>query len=231
MQASPLPESQAPFKWFTSVLLRVLSLVVIVGVLVVVLHSLSGENGTAATAALTPKLGERDPAEKAAPATGTPPRVVYAGPSPIPPRPPSPAAEAPPRTPEPAPGATPLAQQAPGLPAAAMAFASGAPAAVAPPLPVRTASIEAKPAIPASPPPPARAASVEAKPERAAAAASGLVDLNTASVEALNGLNGAGMIGRTIVRNRPYSSPEDLLKKRILSRSAYERIKDQITVQ
>lgn len=229
MQASPLPPSQAPFKWFMSVLLRVLSLVAVVGVLVVVLHSLSGENGIVATAALNPKPGERDPAEKAAPASGTPPRVVYAGPSPMPPRAPSPAAEAPPPTPGPATSANPLAQQAPGLPAATMAFASAAPTASPPP--VRTASIEARPAIPASPPPSVRTANIEAKPERSAAAAGGIVDLNKASVEALNGLNGAGMIGRTIIRNRPYSSPEDLLKKRVLSRSAYERIKDQITVQ
>jgi hypothetical protein len=57
----------------------------------------------------------------------------------------------------------------------------------------------------------------------------GLVDLNTASVEDLNALRGAGRIGRAIVRGRPYASVEDLVKKRVLSRSVYVRVKDQVT--
>jgi DNA uptake protein ComE-like DNA-binding protein len=68
---------------------------------------------------------------------------------------------------------------------------------------------------------------VEADPPKAA----GLIDLNTASVEALNALRGGGRIGRSIVRGRPYASVEDLVKKRILSRSVYTRVKDQVAVR
>lgn len=57
------------------------------------------------------------------------------------------------------------------------------------------------------------------------------LDLNTASVAELNGLKGAGMIGRAIVQARPYRSPEDLLAKRVLSRAAYSQIRDQVVVR
>jgi DNA uptake protein ComE-like DNA-binding protein len=59
------------------------------------------------------------------------------------------------------------------------------------------------------------------------AAAKALVDLNSASVEELNRL-GAGRVGRAIVRGRPYSSTEDLVRKRVLNRTAFGRIKDQV---
>ncbi|HEX2136379.1 MAG TPA: helix-hairpin-helix domain-containing protein [Microvirga sp.] len=61
--------------------------------------------------------------------------------------------------------------------------------------------------------------------------ARGLVDLNTAELHELNALRGGGRIGRAIIRARPYASPEDLLRKRVLSRSTYERVKDQVTVR
>lgn len=57
------------------------------------------------------------------------------------------------------------------------------------------------------------------------------VDLNKGSVEELNKLSGAGSLGRAIVRGRPYKSVEDLVKKRVVRRTAFERIKDQVTVQ
>jgi DNA uptake protein ComE-like DNA-binding protein len=59
----------------------------------------------------------------------------------------------------------------------------------------------------------------------------GLVDLNTASLEQLNALQGGGLIGRAIIRRRPYTSVEDLLVKQVLSRSTYKRIADQVTVR
>jgi DNA uptake protein ComE-like DNA-binding protein len=58
-----------------------------------------------------------------------------------------------------------------------------------------------------------------------------LVDLNTASLEQLNVLQGGGLIGRAIIRRRPYTSVEDLLVKQVLSRSTYKRIANQITVR
>lgn len=65
----------------------------------------------------------------------------------------------------------------------------------------------------------------------AGAAASALVDLNKGSVDDLNNLKGAGPLGRAIVRGRPYRSVEDLVTKKVVRRAAYEKIKDQVTVQ
>jgi DNA uptake protein ComE-like DNA-binding protein len=58
-----------------------------------------------------------------------------------------------------------------------------------------------------------------------------LIDLNKATVEQLNSLKGAGSLGRAIVRGRPYRSADDLVKKQVVRRTVYERIKDQVTVQ
>lgn len=61
--------------------------------------------------------------------------------------------------------------------------------------------------------------------------ASELVDLNTGSFEQLNALKGAGPLGRAIIRGRPYASVEDLVKRKVVRRSVYEKIKDQVTVK
>ena len=61
--------------------------------------------------------------------------------------------------------------------------------------------------------------------------ADALVDLNTASFEQLNSLKGAGALGRAIIKGRPYKSVDDLRRKKVLRRAAYEKIKDQVTVQ
>lgn len=58
----------------------------------------------------------------------------------------------------------------------------------------------------------------------------GAVDLNRASPEELNSL-GAGMIGRTIIYGRPYSSPEDLIDRRLLNLRDFARIRGRITVR
>lgn len=58
-----------------------------------------------------------------------------------------------------------------------------------------------------------------------------LLDLNTASVADLNRLQGGGTIGRAIVSKRPYTSIDQLLGKRVLSRAVYDRIKTQVTVR
>ncbi|WP_298963017.1 helix-hairpin-helix domain-containing protein [uncultured Methylobacterium sp.] len=117
-------------------------------------------------------------------------------------RPPEPA---PPR-PEPAP-APPVAQVPP--PAIVQAPPPVAPA----PPPVFSPPADPAPADPAPPP------------------AAGAVDLNTATLAELNGLRGGGMIGKAIIGGRPYARPQELLSKRILSRSTFERIKDQVTVR
>jgi DNA uptake protein ComE-like DNA-binding protein len=53
------------------------------------------------------------------------------------------------------------------------------------------------------------------------------VDINTASVEELNRLG--GRFGRAIVAGRPYASTDELVSKRVLTRSTFSQIKDQIT--
>jgi hypothetical protein len=107
---------------------------------------------------------------------------------------------------------------------------------------VPTGPVQAPPDAPAVPPGPAAPdqareqeaagqAEVEQAEESAGPAALAVVDLNTASVADLNRLRGGGAIGRAIVAKRPYTSVDQLLAKRVLSRPVYERIKDQVTVR
>ncbi|WP_243372742.1 helix-hairpin-helix domain-containing protein [Microvirga solisilvae] len=58
-----------------------------------------------------------------------------------------------------------------------------------------------------------------------------LINLNTASFEQLNTMKGAGPLGRAIIKGRPYASVEDLVKRKVMRRSVYEKIKDQVTVR
>jgi hypothetical protein len=113
-----------------------------------------------------------------------------------------------------------------GPPAAGPAPATMPPAAVAAPEPPPAA---AEPMAPEDvqvlakefdgpPTPPVRPARV---PE------SRLIDLNTAPLAALDGL-GAGKIGRAIIRGRPYAEAEDLVTKRVLKRSTFDRIKSRV---
>ncbi len=60
---------------------------------------------------------------------------------------------------------------------------------------------------------------------------SSLVDLNTASFEELNRLRNVGALGRAIIKGRPYASAEDLVKRKVVRRAVYEKIKDQVTVR
>ncbi|WP_326491903.1 helix-hairpin-helix domain-containing protein [Methylobacterium oryzae] len=87
----------------------------------------------------------------------------------------------------------------------------------------------------AQPDPSAQEAAGQAEVDRAEDSAGpralAILDLNTASVADLNHLRGGGAIGRAIVAKRPYTSVEQLLSKRVLSRSVYEKIKDQVTVR
>lgn len=56
-----------------------------------------------------------------------------------------------------------------------------------------------------------------------------VLDVNTASradLETLPGVTPA--TARRIAENRPYSSPRDLVRKRVISQSEYDRIADQI---
>lgn len=82
--------------------------------------------------------------------------------------------------------------------------------------------------------PPAKAAQpvkVASAVASSGASDAGLVDLNRGSLEDLNTLDGAGSLGKAIIRGRPYASVDDLVKKRVLRRTSFEKIKDQVTVQ
>ena len=70
-----------------------------------------------------------------------------------------------------------------------------------------------------------------AEPTRPESPTSDLVDLNHASFEQLNSLKGAGALGRAIIKHRPYKSVDDLMKKKVLRRSVFEKIKNQVKVQ
>jgi len=69
------------------------------------------------------------------------------------------------------------------------------------------------------------------KPAGAESPAADLVDLNRASFEQLNSLKGAGALGRAIIKHRPYKSVDDLVKKKVLRRPVFEKIKHQVKVQ
>ncbi|MDQ4060794.1 MAG: helix-hairpin-helix domain-containing protein, partial [Pseudomonadota bacterium] len=101
-----------------------------------------------------------------------------------------------------------------------------APAAAAEPSVAAAAS--AAPGPRAALVPPARAQPGEAAAVSVASPAA-LVDINTASVDELNGLG--GRFGKAIIRGRPYRSIEDLVSKRILTRAVFNRIKDRIAAR
>ena len=59
----------------------------------------------------------------------------------------------------------------------------------------------------------------------------GLVNINTASFEQLDKLPGIGQVyGQKIIEQRPYSNAEDLLNRKILPKSTFEKIKNLISV-
>ena len=126
------------------------------------------------------------------------------------------------------PGARPSAARAPqpespppttaALPPPAPEPAPAAPIALLP-APEQSAALRPPGAVPPA----------ESGPADASAVGEG-IDLNTASVDTLNNL-GAGKIGKTIIANRPYTSPEDLLTRRVLKRKDYDAIKARIVVR
>jgi competence protein ComEA len=59
----------------------------------------------------------------------------------------------------------------------------------------------------------------------------GRVNINTASLSELDGLEGIGEVrAKTILDNRPYSKIDDLVSKANIPESVYEKIKNQISV-
>ena len=56
------------------------------------------------------------------------------------------------------------------------------------------------------------------------------LDLNTASMAALNHIPGMSNIGRAIVSHRPYRSVEDLVSRHVLRSGDFRRVKDKVKV-
>ena len=158
-----------------------------------------------------------------APAPLPPSAQVAESPAPVQPAPPTPVP--PPASPGPDRGPNPLPQTATPPPAAAT------PAPVQ--MPSDALAFPSDPAAPAEPQGQEAAgqAEIDKAEDSAGPRALAVVDLNTAPVADLNRLRGGGAIGRAIVAKRPYASVDQLLTKRVLSRSVYERIKDQVTVR
>ena len=73
------------------------------------------------------------------------------------------------------------------------------------------------------------AAKAEAKADTKAAPAAGLMDINTASEKELASLKGIGDVrAKAIVKGRPYKGKDDLVSRKIVPKSVYNDIKDQI---
>lgn len=57
------------------------------------------------------------------------------------------------------------------------------------------------------------------------------ININTASKDQLDGLYGIGPVrAQKIIANRPYSSIEELLSKKVLGEATFEKIKDKISI-
>jgi competence protein ComEA len=87
-------------------------------------------------------------------------------------------------------------------------------------------SAETKPAVmkPVAKPAAAAKAAEATKP-----AATDKMDINTASEQELATLTGIGEVrAKAIVKGRPYRAKDDLVKKKIIPKGVYDKIKDSI---
>lgn len=81
---------------------------------------------------------------------------------------------------------------------------------------------------PSAVPPLSQPPAPDAQPVASEALGSNPVDINAASADDLNRLG--GRIGRAIIAGRPYRTIDELVSKRVITRSTFSQIKDQITV-
>ncbi len=74
-----------------------------------------------------------------------------------------------------------------------------------------------------------KAPATESKMAPAAAPKAELLDINSASAEALDALPGIGKAySAAIIKGRPYKGKDDLVQKKILPEKTYDGIKDKI---
>lgn len=80
---------------------------------------------------------------------------------------------------------------------------------------------------------PAAAANDVAKaPQAASAAKTGMVDINRASLDELKALKGIGDVRATaIVKGRPYTRKDELVRKGIVPQAVYDEIREQIVAR
>jgi len=71
---------------------------------------------------------------------------------------------------------------------------------------------------------------VQAITDTSSTTVSGKVNVNTANSSQLEALAGIGPVTASkIINNRPYSSVEELISKKVLGASTFEKLKDQLT--
>ena len=86
-----------------------------------------------------------------------------------------------------------------------------------------TALAQAKPAVVKTPVPKAAAAAPATAP------AGDLIDINTATKDQLMAAKGIGTAyADKIIKGRPFKSKDELWRKKIMSKGAYDKLKDQI---
>jgi len=74
-----------------------------------------------------------------------------------------------------------------------------------------------------------KAAAPAAKEAPKEAAKAELIDINTADEKTLMTLKGVGDVtAKKIIKSRPYSGKDDLVKKKVMTEKAYAEIKEQI---
>jgi DNA uptake protein ComE-like DNA-binding protein len=76
---------------------------------------------------------------------------------------------------------------------------------------------------------PSKPATPPAASSKASTPATGLVDLNSATIDQLKELPGIGdAYSKKIVEGRPYAKKTDLLRKKIIPQATYDKIADKV---